>query len=117
MGRFATVFILAGAIVAGTYAFTAANTMPADSHAGDGETVISGYAISGVHYGLNATDPSTMDTVTFTATPAVTAGSAIRVQVVDGGTWYTCPVAAPVVCTVTGEPVLSANNLRIIIAD
>lgn len=118
MGRFATVFVLAGAIVAGTYAFTAANTMPATSHAGDGATVISGYAISGVDYGLDALNPAEIDTVTFTAAPAVTAGSDIEIQVVNGGTWYNCPVADPVVCTLpAGVTVLSADNLRIIIAD
>ncbi len=64
VGRFATVLVLAGAIVAGTYAFTAANTVPA-SHAGDGSGAVTGYTVTNVHYTLNA-NPATIDSVAFT---------------------------------------------------
>jgi hypothetical protein len=47
--------------------FTAANTVPASS-AGEGTSTVSGYTISAIAYNLNGTDPSNVDTITFTAT-------------------------------------------------
>ena len=117
VGRFATVLVLSGAIVAGTYAFTAANTVP-DSKAGDGEGAVTGYVLSTVHYNLNAINPSTIDEVTFTLDSAPVAGSTIMVQLDPAGSWYGCTnAAAAVTCTTTGEPVLDATNLRVIVAD
>ncbi len=56
-----TLFAVGGA------AFTAANTTP-DSSAGENLTaIISGFTISGITYTLNATTPTNIDTVVFTA--------------------------------------------------
>jgi hypothetical protein len=117
VGRISTVLVLSGAIVAGTYAFTAANTVPA-TKAGDGQGAITGYIVSTVHYDLNAANPANIDQVTFTldSTPAV--GSTMTAQLVAGGTWYPCTnVVADVTCTTAGATVLSAANLRVIVAD
>ena len=46
-------FVLAGVIGVGAYAFTASNTVPAQS-AGAGQAVVSGYTESGVSYTWNA---------------------------------------------------------------
>jgi hypothetical protein len=117
VGRFATVLVLSGAIVAGTYAFTAANTVP-DSKAGDGAGAVTGYVLSTVHYNLNVADPSTIDAVTFTLDSAPVAGSTIRAQLDPAGNWYACTnVAAAVTCTTTGEAVLTATSLRVVVAD
>ena len=104
VGRFATVLVLSGAIVAGTYAFTAANTVP-DTKAGDGEGTITGYVLSTVHYNLDATDPSLIDEVTFTLDSVPVAGSTIRSQLAPAGSWYTCTnVAAAVTCDTSAAP-------------
>jgi hypothetical protein len=55
---FATVMILAGA----TYAFAAANTVPA-SKAGDGNGGITGYTVSAIHYNLSGATPTNIDSV------------------------------------------------------
>lgn len=51
----------------GGAAFTAANTVPTSS-AGDGAGTVSGFTITAIAYVLNATTPSDVDTITFTAT-------------------------------------------------
>ena len=72
-----------------TYAFAAANTVPA-TKAGDGSGVISGYTVSNVAYNLNATDPSSLDSVDFTLSAAATQAQ-IKL-VAAGSTWYTCAI-------------------------
>jgi hypothetical protein len=110
---FALVLVLAGA----TYAFAAANTVPA-SKAGDGSGVISGYTVSAIHYNLNATTPTNIDSVTFTLNTAPVAGSVIKIKLVSAGTtWYTCTnVTTTVTCTTTGAPVSTADTLQVVIA-
>jgi hypothetical protein len=119
VGRISTVLVLSGAIVAGTYAFTAANTVPA-TKAGDGTGTVTGYVVSSVHYNLNATNPANIDSVTFTLDSAPVAGSTLRAQLAAAGNWYTCTNAATAVTCTTTTPqatVLGATALRVIVAD
>jgi hypothetical protein len=84
------VAVVAALIVAVTaYGFAASNTVP-DTNAGDGEGTISGYTVSNVTYTLNSTDPSLLDSVSMTITPdnGGTAPTTVKVQLVNGGTWY-----------------------------
>lgn len=113
MAIFVLVLILAGA----TYAFAAANTVPA-SKAGDGSGAISGYTVSSIHYNLNATNPATIDTVTFNLDTAPVAGGAIKIRLYSGGTtWYGCTnVTTAVTCTTTGASVSTADSLQVVIA-
>lgn len=118
IGRVATVLVLSGAIVAGTYAFTAANTVP-NSKAGDGQGTVTGYVLSSVHYNLNATNPGNIDAVTFTLDSAPAAGSTIRAQI-NAGSWYTCTNVTTAVTCATLAPqatVLGATSLRVVVAD
>jgi len=117
MAIFALVLVLAGA----TYAFAAANTVP-PSKAGDGSGAISGYAVSTIHYNLNATNPGTIDSVTFTLNSAPATGSTIKIKLVAAGTtWYTCTnTTTSVTCnngTTLGASVTSADSLEVVIAD
>jgi hypothetical protein len=116
--RFFAVILLALIIAVATYAFAAANTMPASSNAGDGETGISGYTVSNVHYTLNAANPANIDSVSFTLNPAMVAGGSVQVQLVNGGAWFNCSgiPGASITCTTTGVTALAANNLRVIAA-
>jgi hypothetical protein len=83
--------VAAGALVAvlsvSGYAFTASNTVPSAT-LGQGSSAISGYNVTSVAYGLNATTPTNLDSVTFTITPA--AATSVKVQLVASGSWYTC---------------------------
>jgi len=72
-------------LAAGTYAFTASNTVPATS-AGSGSQTISGYTITNVAYTLNS-DPTKVDAVDFDLDKA--AGT-VKVRLVAGGSWYSC---------------------------
>ena len=111
--------ILAALLALAVYAFAAANTVPA-TKAGDGSGAISGYTISAVHYGLNATNAANIDSVTFTLNSTPAAGSTMKIQLVAAGSWYSCTnVAADVTCTTTTPQatVLAADNFRVVVAD
>jgi hypothetical protein len=103
------------------YGFAAANTFAAPTNAGDGAEDISGYAISSIHYNLNYATPVTINTVTFTATPAPT--GTIKIKLVDAGnTWYDCTnVGTAVTCGTALAPlgltVTTADKLRVVISD
>ena len=115
----ASAAVVAAAVGIAGFAFTAANTVPA-TKAGDGAGAITGYVASSVHYTLNSTNPRNMDAVEFTLDSAPIAGSTIRAQVVDGGTWYACTNdAADVTCDTTvgtQATVVSTNQLRVVVA-
>jgi hypothetical protein len=116
IGRLAVVTTLAGVLVAGTYAYTAANTVP-DSKAGDGSGAVTGYTVTAVHYILNATNLQNVDSVTFTLDSAPAAGSTIEAQV--DSNWYSCTnVTTAVTCATTSPQatVLGVTALRVIIA-
>ena len=111
--------IVAVVIAAGTYGYTASNSV-GTSKAGDGSGTISGFVVSSVRYNLNASDPGNIDSVTFSvdSTPAV--GSTIKAQLAPAGSWYTCTnVAMAITCTVTSPQatVAAATNLRVVIAE
>jgi hypothetical protein len=102
--------------------------MPAETQAGDGARAITGYTVSNVHYGLNATDPTDVDEVTFDLDSAPEAGSTIRIQLASGGVWYSCTNAsAAITCPTTDDAgtsgvdeqatVTGATNLRVVVAD
>ena len=83
--RFVAAALAAVMIAAGTYAFTAGNTVPG-SNAGSGTGAISGYTVGNIAYTLNS-DPTKIDAVTFTLDKA--AGT-VKAQLVSAGSWYSC---------------------------
>src|SRR6266849_5858132 len=89
--RVVVVSVAALLLSIGVYAYAAANTVPG-TEAGSGSGAISGYTVSSVAYGLNATTPTNLDQVTFTIAP--TAAGTVKVQLAAGGSWYTCSNAA-----------------------
>ena len=115
--------LLAAVLASGSYALTAANTVPA-SKAGDGEGAVTGYTASAIHYNLGATDPSKAESVTFTLDTAPAAGGTVKVEVDDGtGNWYACTNAlTAVTCplnvapTLTGVNVADIDQLRVVAA-
>jgi hypothetical protein len=105
---------LAVALGIGTYAFTAANTVPATA-AGAGSAAISGYTITNVVYGLNTATPTNLDQVTFTISPAT--ATTVRMQLAAAGSWYTCANAAGNVTCNTTSPqatVAAATQLTVV---
>ena len=112
--RMLSMLLVAGALASAAYAFTASNTVPSTS-AGSGATAISGYSASSVAYNLNATTPTNVDSVTFTLAPA--AAGTVKVQLVSGGSWYSCTNSAGSVTCNTTSPqatVSAANNLSVL---
>lgn len=108
------VFVIAAISVA-SYAFAAANTVPA-TKAGDGSGVVSGYTITNVVYTLNGTDPSTLDSVSFDVGAAA---AQVEVQLVaTTGSWYACTLGTGTVweCATTGLTASSINQLRVVAA-
>lgn len=113
--------VLVVLLVAVSFAYAAANTVPVTG-AGDGSATISGYTVTNVHYVLSGGDASTIESVTFSLTPVennALAPTTVKVKLQSSGsTWYTCnssgttwscPVNGPVAVTV-------ADNLRIVAA-
>ena len=118
--RFRTIVVVVLALIFAVtaYGFAATNTV-ASTNAGDGSAAISGYSITNVHYNLNATDPSKIDSVTFTISPSVPAGGTVAIKLVTTGTTYSsCVVSGgtAVSCTTTGATALAANELRVVAA-
>ena len=106
------------ALAAGAYAYTNSNTVGA-SQAGDGSGAITGYVISSVKYNLNASNPSNIDSVTFSLDSTPAAGSTLKAQLAPAGSWYSCTnVGTAVTCPVTSPQatVAAATNLRVVIA-
>jgi hypothetical protein len=108
--------VLAVAVAAAAYGFTATNTVPT-SYAGDGSATISGYTVSAIAYTLNTTDPTKVDKVAFTLSSAATSvkvkavasGSTYQDCTVTGGTSVSCDWAA------ASEPTVAAvDQLRVI---
>jgi hypothetical protein len=116
--RILAIFVLVLVLAGATYAFAAANTVPA-SKAGDGSGGITGYTVSAIHYTLNTTNPANIDSVTFTLNTAPTAGSTIRIQL--NGAWYTCTFSGTAVTcnngSTLGVPVNAITTLEVVVAD
>ena len=68
--RIVVAVAVALAIGGGAYAFTASNTVP-PSTAGAGSGAVSGYTVTNLHYALDATTPTNIDSLTFTISPTV----------------------------------------------
>jgi hypothetical protein len=115
--RYLVVMVAVLAVAGGAYAFTAANTVPA-STAGAGSGTVTGYTVSNLHYGLNATTPTNIDSLTFTVSPAVpsTSSGKVIVQAIltsGGPNTYTCTTttAGDAVTCATTSPQLTADKL------
>lgn len=117
------VAIAAALIVAVTaYGFAASNSVPA-TNAGDGQSTISGYTVSNVTYTLNSTNPDQLDSVSMsiTADNGGTAPTTVKVQLVNGGTWYAAAAGTgntwSVDLSAANVTAASVNNLRVVAAD
>lgn len=105
--------IIGGLVAAGS-AFTASNTVP-DASLGQGANTISGYTISSVNYTPNGSNPSNIDSVSFTISPS--AAGTVEIQLVSGGAWYTCSNSSGSVTCATTSPQATAgaaNSLNVV---
>jgi hypothetical protein len=105
------------AIAGGAYAFTASNTVPSTT-AGAGVGTVSGFTITNLHYALNASTPTNIDSLTFTVSPVIpsTGTGKVIVQAIlstGGPSTYTCTTntAGDVVTCPTTSPQLTAALL------
>ena len=111
------VVIVIAIISVASYAFAAANTVP-NTKAGDGLGTVSGYTVTSVVYTLNATDPSTLDSVSFDLGAAAATGQ-VKVQLVaTTGSWYACTLGTGTTwsCATTGLTVSTIDQLRVVAA-
>jgi hypothetical protein len=109
--------LAAGLVGGGAYAFTASNTVPA-TNAGAGSGVVSGYTVTNIHYVLNTTTPSNVDSMTFTISPSIPSTSSGKViasvALTSGGpNNYTCTTttAGDTVTCATTTPQLTADKV------
>ena len=106
--------VLAVIVAAGVFAYAASNTVPA-STAGSGAGAISGYTVTNIAYGLNATTPTNLDSVSFTIAP--TTATTVKAQLAAAGTWYSCSnTAGSVTCNTTSPQatVAAATQLTVV---
>ena len=76
---------------------------------------ISGYTITNIAYGLNATTPTNLDSVSFTIAP--TTATTVKAQLAAAGTWYSCSnTAGSVTCNTTSPQatVAAATQLTVV---
>ncbi|HEV7132333.1 MAG TPA: hypothetical protein VGN27_01215 [Gaiellaceae bacterium] len=113
LAGFGLIAVCGGLVAAGS-AFTASNTVP-DASLGQGANVISGYSVSSVSYTANGSNPSNIDAVSFSITPA--SASTVKVQLVSGGSWYACSnTSGSVTCATTSPQATAgaANSLNVV---
>jgi hypothetical protein len=119
--RLVALAALLAAISFAVVAFTDSNTFPGGTpKAGDGSATISGYAVTGVSYVLNASNPQSVDKVKFTLdAPATT----VKAKLLSAGSWYSCSEDASVTandweCATTSPQgtVASAAQLTVVAA-
>lgn len=116
--RTLVVLLLMLTLASAVYGFAAQNTI-AESGAGEGEEVITGYDITNIVYDLNTTNPTQLDAVSFAiaeiesvTAPAVT----VKVRLVSGGSWYNCSMSGgTATCTINpGIQVDTVNVFQVV---
>ncbi len=118
--RTTTAVLLALILSAVAYGFAAANTMPANTYAGEGDATISGYTVSAVTYTLDSNYPSKITAVDFTLSNAP---ATLRVGLSDGTTttWAdSCTLTTTPSCVFTtggGASTLASTSLIVVAAD
>ena len=90
----------------GGYAFTASNTVP-NATLGQGSNTISGYTVSSVSYALDSSNPTNVDSVSFSISP--TTASTVKIQLASGGSWYSCTNTSGSVSCATTSPQATAS--------
>ena len=123
--KFLLIAILVCVFAVGAYAYAAANIVPS-AKAGVGAGTISGYTIiaTSIQFTLNASNPQSIDSITFTLNASPAASTTVKVKLVDASsTWYTCTHSGTsVTCGSTGSPLgapvlQTGNSLHVVIAD
>ena len=109
--KIVVILVIALVLASITYAFAAANTMPATVYAGDGTTTVSGYTISDLVFDHDNSNPSQIVGVSFSVAPA--APSMVKVQLQSGGSWIDCTAGATTACTFS-VPVENVVMLRVL---
>lgn len=117
LARFLVALVASGVIAGGAYAFTAANTVPA-TNVGAGSGTVSGYTVSNIHYSLDSTNPTNIDSLTFSVSPVIpnTGSGTVTVQAAltsGGPNSYSCTTntAGDTVTCATTSPQLTAATL------
>jgi hypothetical protein len=115
--RVAAALVAAGAIGGGAYAFTASNTVPS-TNVGAGSGTVSGYTVSNMDYGLDATTPANIDSLTFNVSPVIPSTSSGKVEIqaqlsAGGPNTYSCTTntAGDTVTCATTSPQLTASTI------
>lgn len=117
LARFLVALVASGVIAGGAYAFTASNTVPT-TNVGAGSGTVSGYTVSNIHYSLDSTSPTDIDSLTFSVSPAIpnTGSGTVEVQAAltsGGPNSYSCTTntAGDTVTCATTSPQLTAATL------
>jgi len=91
--------VAVAAAAAATSAFTAGNTLPADTIVGYGQLHVTGAHITNVHYVANATDATNIDAVEFTSSDDIT-GQTVTMTLKNTVAGVETPTAnSPYACT------------------
>jgi hypothetical protein len=109
------IILIAFAIAGVTYAYAAANTVPARK-AGDGAAAIAAYTLTDYVYVLDSTNPQLIATVKFNLNADA---NYVKINLNNNGAWYTCDVthSSPwlVTCSIS-ETILPTNNVLRVVA-
>ena len=102
-------------LLTAAYGFAAGiSGMPASIYAGEGETTVSGYAISNLTFSLDASDPRYFDQLSFNLDAAATTVYAGLGDGVNPINWVSCNAAvSPITCDISSILVQPAIQLYI----
>lgn len=128
MKRIFGITLAVGAVAMAGSAYTNTNTFAAEPRAGAGSQAISGYAVSAVHYDLNATDPQNIDSIDFRLDKQPASGATIKYRLSNTGAWSgncaavneTSPATGATVSNCTApasSTVAGTTNLTVVVAD
>src|SRR5687767_14011498 len=128
MKRMFGIALVAGVVVMAGSVYTNTNTFAAEPKTGAGSEAISGYAVSDVHYDLNATDPQNIDSIDFTLVGQPASTATIQYRLADGSSWsadcaHVSAASPGTTATVSncaapgGSTVAGVTNLTVVVAD
>lgn len=108
---------VAGAILVGALAASTAGNEVEDSRAGIGQASVTGYDVTSVHYSLNASNPSSVDAVTFELDSAPPAGSTVQIKLSAAATtWYPCAFSGTsATCSTTNPPASLVDVVELVV--
>lgn len=118
--RFALIAVCVTVSASAAYAYTASNSMPSTTLAGEGASGITPYTVSGISYTIDTvTVPTSITQVSFTVNGAAPGPNQVKAMLTPPGTWFPCVYnsgTSVATCTTSPSPSLSSATQLTVVA-